>query len=90
LRARGLDERGFVHAVPEPEGLTKDVEMSHEASVGRIAGEQIIYLMARGLSEGEAIAAIVRGFLDVRIKGLPPELQRELDRVAETSEKYMF
>lgn len=85
-----LDERGFVHAVPELEGLTKDVEMSHEASVGRIAGEQINYLMARGLSEGEAIAAIVRGFLDVKIKGLPPELQRELDRVVETSEKYMF
>ena len=85
-----LDERGFVHAVPELEALTKDVEMSHEASVGRIAGEQITYLMARGLSEEEAIATIVRGFLDVRIEGLPPELQRELDRVAETSEKYMF
>jgi Fe-S cluster assembly scaffold protein SufB len=85
-----LGEQGFVHAVPELEGCTKDVEMSHEASVGRIAGEQITYLMARGLSEEEAIATIVRGFLDVKIEGLPPELQRELDRVAVASEKYMF
>ena len=85
-----LDEKGFVHAVPELEGCTKDVEMSHEASVGKIAGAVITYLMARGLSEGEAIATIVRGFLDVRIEGLPPEPQRELDQLATASEKYMF
>jgi Fe-S cluster assembly scaffold protein SufB len=85
-----LDEKGFVHAIPELEGRTKDVEMSHEASVGKIAGEQITYLMARGLSEEEAIATIVRGFLDVKIQGLPPELQRELDQVALAGEKYMF
>jgi Fe-S cluster assembly scaffold protein SufB len=85
-----LDEKGFVHATPELEGVTRDVEMSHEASVGKIVGEAITYIMARGLSEEEAIATIVRGFLDVKIKGLPSELQRELDRVAETSEKYMF
>jgi Fe-S cluster assembly scaffold protein SufB len=85
-----LGKEGVIHAVPELEGCTKDVEMSHEASVGRIAGEQITYLMARGLSEAEAIATIVRGFLDVKIEGLPPELQRELTRVASASEKYMF
>jgi len=85
-----LDEKGFIHAVPELEGRTKDVEMSHEASVGRIAGEEITYLMARGLSEEEAIATIIRGFLEVRIEGLPPELQMELDRVAVASEKSMF
>ena len=85
-----LDANGFVHAVPELEGCTEDVEMSHEASVGKIAGEAITYLMARGLSEEEAIAIIVRGFLDVRIKGLPPELQRELDRIVAASEKYLF
>ena len=85
-----LDEKGFVHAIPELEGLTKDMEISHEASVGKIAGEAITYLMARGLSEEEAIATIVRGFLDVKIKGLPQELQRELDRIVTASEKYMF
>jgi Fe-S cluster assembly scaffold protein SufB len=85
-----LEESGFVHAIPELEGCTRDVEMSHEASVGRIAGEEIVYLMARGLSEEEAVATIVRGFLDVKIEGLPSELQEELDRVAAASEKYMF
>ncbi len=85
-----LDDQGLIHAIPELEGRTQDVEMSHEAAVGKIAGEQITYLMARGLSEEEAIATIVRGFLDVQIQGLPPELQRELDRVAQASEKYLF
>ncbi len=85
-----LDDQGLIHAIPELEGRTKDVEMSHEASVGKIAGEQITYLMARGLSEEEAIATIVRGFLDVQIQGLPLELQRELDRVAFASERYLL
>jgi Fe-S cluster assembly scaffold protein SufB len=85
-----LDEKGFVHAVPELEGRVNNVEMSHEASVGKISGEEINYLMARGLSEEEAVATIVRGFLDVRIKGLPLELQKELDKVAAASEKHRF
>ncbi|NDY42549.1 SufD family Fe-S cluster assembly protein [Dissulfurirhabdus thermomarina] len=74
-----LGEGGAIHAVPELEAHVADVEMSHEAAVGRIAREEIEYLMARGLDEEEATSAIVRGFLNVKIEGLPPELERELE-----------
>jgi Fe-S cluster assembly scaffold protein SufB len=76
LECRGLilSEGGKVHAIPELEGQVEGVDLSHEAAVGRIAEEQITYLMARGLTEDEATAAIVRGFLDVRMEGLPRRL----------------
>ncbi len=82
LECRGLmlSEKGTIHAVPELEGRVPNVDMSHEAAVGKIAEEEIHYLMARGLSSDEATAAIVRGFLDVEIKGLPANLEREMKR----------
>jgi len=46
--------------------------------------------MARGLKENEATAAIVRGFLNVDIMGLPKELKAEIDKVIATSEKEVF
>lgn len=73
-----LADNGIIHAIPELEAHLDDVDMSHEAAVGKIAQEEIEYLMARGLSEEEAVATIVRGFLDVKIEGLPPELEEEL------------
>ncbi len=53
---------------------------SHEAAVGKIAEEEIHYLMSRGLSPDEAASAIVRGFLDVEIKGLPEHLSAEMKK----------
>jgi Fe-S cluster assembly scaffold protein SufB len=76
-----LAEHGVIHAIPELEAHVADVDMSHEAAVGRIAQEEIEYLMARGLDEEEATSTIVRGFLDVKINGLPPELNKELQKV---------
>ena len=61
--------------------------MSHEAAVGKIAREEITYLMSRGLSEEEAISTIVRGFLSVDIPGLPPQLKAEIDKAIEQSDK---
>ncbi|MBW1722932.1 MAG: SufD family Fe-S cluster assembly protein [Deltaproteobacteria bacterium] len=78
---------GMIHAIPELEGHADGVEMSHEAAVGKIAQEEIHYLMSRGLSEEEATATIVRGFLNVDIPGLPPQLQAEIDRAVRESDK---
>jgi Fe-S cluster assembly scaffold protein SufB len=61
--------------------------MSHEAAVGKIAQEEISYLMSRGLSEDEATSTIVRGFLNVDIPGLPPQLKAEIEKAVEMSEK---
>ena len=49
--------------------------------------EEIEYLMARGLSEDEATATIIRGFLDVKISGLPEVLQQQIDAAIDTAEK---
>ncbi|MBP2664188.1 MAG: sufB [Firmicutes bacterium] len=76
-----LSEQGVIHAVPELEARTGNAELSHEAAVGKIAPEEIEYLMARGLNEEEAVATIVRGFLNVNIEGLPDALKREIDTV---------
>jgi len=85
-----LANEGIIHAIPELEGHRSGAEMSHEAAVGKIAEEEIEYLMARGLSEEEATATIVRGFLNVQIEGLPPELQAKVDRAIQESEKSML
>jgi Fe-S cluster assembly scaffold protein SufB len=42
--------------------------------------------MTRGLSEDEATSAIVRGFLDIEIKGVPPALREEMRRAVHTTE----
>ncbi|MBW2645476.1 MAG: SufD family Fe-S cluster assembly protein [Deltaproteobacteria bacterium] len=91
LECKGLIlSDGLIHAIPELEGHVAGVEMSHEAAVGKIAREEIEYLMARGLDEEAAISTIVRGFLNVDIEGLPPSLKKELDIAIAESEKDMF
>ncbi len=82
LECRGLilSATGSILAIPELDGRVSGVEMSHEAAVGKIAEEEIQYLMARGLTSEEATAAIVRGFLDVEIKGLPEHLKGEIKK----------
>ena len=80
-----MKDGGSTNAVPELEAHVADVEMTHEAAVGKIAQDQIEYLMSRGLTEDEAVSKIVRGFLSGSITGLPPELQAELDAAIEAA-----
>jgi len=88
LECRGLLlNGGLIHAIPELEGHADGVEMSHEAAVGKIAQEEINYLMSRGLSQDEATSTIVRGFLSVDIPGLPSQLKAEIDKAVEESNK---
>ena len=89
LECRGLilGENGVIQAIPELKGTLPGIDLSHEAAVGKIAEEEVEYLMARGLTRDEATAAIVRGFLHVDIEGLPPLLSEELNRAVEASEK---
>jgi Fe-S cluster assembly scaffold protein SufB len=92
LECRGLilEGKGMIHAIPELKGTLAGVDLSHEAAVGKIAEEEVEYLMARGLSRTEATATIVRGFLRVDIEGLPPMLSAELQRAIEASEKELM
>lgn len=70
---------GRIHAIPELNSNQDGAELSHEAAVGKIAQEEMDYLMARGLDESEAASTIVRGFLNVEIMGLPDALKKAVD-----------
>lgn len=74
-----LSDQGLIHAIPELEARCSDLEMSHEAAVGKIAQEEIEYLMARGLSEDDARSLIIKGFLSLDILGLSEDLKRDME-----------
>lgn len=78
-----LSDQGIMRAIPELDSHFYDVELTHEAAVGKIAKEEVEYLMARGLSEEEATSLIVKGFLSVKIEGIPPSLQKQIDKTLE-------
>jgi len=91
LECKGLIlEDGRIYAIPEIEGTVVGTELSHEAAVGKLARDEIEYLMSRGLDEDEATATIIRGFLDVKITGLPEALQRQIDASIDVAEKSGF
>ena len=60
-----------------------DVTLGHEATVSRVSEEQLFYLQSRGLSEDEAMAMIVRGFIEPIARELPMEYALELNRLIE-------
>ena len=76
-------EDGFIEAVPGLRALHPEARMSHEASIGKIAPEQVTYLQSRGMEKREAISLIIRGFLDADIEGLSPELDARIAEIAE-------
>jgi len=90
LDCRGIlfSKEGKSFAIPE---LIADKApgstLSHEAAIGPINEEEIHYLMSRGLSRQAAIAMIVKGFEDVSILGLPPELETYVSRIMELTQK---
>ena len=61
----------------------RTASIGHEATVSKVADDQIFYLMSRGLSEEEAMAMIVRGFIEPIAKELPMEYAVELNRLIE-------
>jgi uncharacterized protein len=74
---------GRMLAVPELDATVEGVDLSHEAAVGKIAQDEIEYLMARGMDEAEATSTIVRGFLNVDIMGLDGPLAKAIKEQVE-------
>ena len=58
-----------------------DAELGHEATVSKVSEDQLFYLMSRGLTQDEAMATIVRGFVEPIAKKLPMEYALELNRL---------
>ena len=76
-----LDDRSRSDTYPYIEADAQDVAMGHEASVTKIGEDQLFYLMSRGLSEQEANAMVVNGFIEPLVKELPMEYALELNRL---------
>ncbi|MBU1231085.1 MAG: SufD family Fe-S cluster assembly protein [Proteobacteria bacterium] len=74
---------GQMLAIPELDATVEGVDLSHEAAVGKIAQDEIEYLMARGMDEAEATSTIVRGFLNVDIMGLDGPLAQAIQEQVE-------
>jgi len=72
---------------PTEEVYESDADVSHEATAGRIAEEQLFYLMSRGFSEEEARGLIVRGFMEPVTKKIPLEYAVEFNKIVETEVK---
>jgi Fe-S cluster assembly protein SufB len=78
-----IDEDSRSDTYPYMDIQAENVEMGHEATVARIGDEQLFYLRSRGISESEAAAMIVRGFIEPITKQLPMEYAVELNRLIE-------
>ncbi len=76
-----LDDISASHTVPVMDIKNDDVEIAHEAKIGKISDEAIFYLMSRGLTEEEAVGLIVRGFVDPIAKELPVAYAVELNNL---------
>jgi len=78
-----LDDISKSDTVPTMEVFEDQVSVGHEATVGRISEEMLFYLQSRGLTEAEAMAMVVRGFVEPVVKKLPLEYAVELNRLIE-------
>ncbi len=76
-----LDDLSRSDTLPVMDILNDDVDIGHEAKIGRISDEAIFYLMSRGISEEEAKAMIVRGFVEPIAKELPLEYAVEMNNL---------
>jgi Fe-S cluster assembly protein SufB len=76
-----LDETSKTDTYPYIEIEEERVSVGHEATVSKVADEQIFYLMSRGLTEDEAMSMIVNGFIEPIAKELPLEYAVELNRL---------
>ena len=74
---------GMIESVPGLRSTHPEAQMSHEASIGRIAPEQVEYLQSRGMEERDAISLMIRGFLGMEQVALTPELDANIARIAE-------
>jgi len=89
LDCRGIlmSPKGMMYAVPELLSRAPGSYLSHEAAIGPIAEEEVEYLMSRGLTKDEAVSLITRGFMDVKILGLPKMLEDYISKMIEATQK---
>ncbi|MGC9019242.1 MAG: Fe-S cluster assembly protein SufB [Candidatus Bipolaricaulaceae bacterium] len=80
-----LSPEARAETIPVLHTENNDVELGHEATVGRVSQEKLFYLMSRGLDESQALSLIVNGFVSPILKEIPLEYAVELRRLLEMS-----
>ena len=78
-----LDDKSRSDTYPYMEIEEADAQIGHEATVSKVGDDQLFYLMSRGLTEPQATAMIVAGFIEPIVKELPMEYAVELNRLIE-------
>ena len=78
-----LDEDSRSDTYPTMEIANSSCRVEHEASVSKVSGDQLFYLMSRGHSEAEAMGMIINGFFEPFTRELPMEYAVELNRLLE-------
>jgi len=78
-----LNKNGSIESVPGLKTYHEEARMSHEASIGKIAPDQVEYLQSRGMDERDAISMLIRGFLGADIVGLGVDLDKRIAEIAE-------
>jgi Fe-S cluster assembly protein SufB len=76
-----LDESSRTDTYPYMEIEEEQVSVGHEATVSKVAEEQLFYLQSRGITEAQAMSMIVSGFIEPIAKELPLEYAVELNRL---------
>ncbi len=76
-----LDDKSRSDTIPAMDVRAKNVDIGHEATIGRIGDDKVFYLMSRGISEEEARAMIVNGFANPVAKELPLEYAVEMNNL---------
>ena len=76
-----LDDKSRSDTIPIMDIRNDEVDIGHEAKIGRISDDTIFYLMSRGISEADARAMIVSGFAEPIAKELPLEYAVEMNNL---------
>jgi Fe-S cluster assembly protein SufD len=79
-----LSGNSHADAIPKLEILNEEVSCSHGATVAPVDQDQMFYLQSRGMSPGEALRLVVRGFLEKTLQGIPEGLRPEVEKLVES------
>ena len=75
-----MSDTAEIHTIPELKSNISNVSLTHEASIGKIAEDEIIYLMSKGFTKEEAEGILIRGFMKVRPYGIPKQLEQAIEQ----------
>ena len=82
-----LSQQAELYSVPELGGIGAGAMLTHEASIGKVAEEEIVYLMSKGFTREEAEEIVVRGFMNVEIRGVTPKIKAYISNILKLMSK---